>query len=71
MAARPAKGVAKRVEDERGRDKAKRQVEAAKTALDERGPVWWTYVASDVNRCMARNTSYPAWVVAVEQCDHG
>ena len=71
MAARRAKGVAKRAEDVRGREKAKPRVEAAKIALGKRNPVWWTDSTSDVNRRMAKNSSYAAWLAAVEQCDHG
>ena len=71
MSARRAKGVAKRAGDKRGREEAKRQVDAAKVALGERGPVWWTDGASDVNRRKAKNTPYAAWFAAVEQCDHG
>lgn len=36
-------------------------VDAAKHALGERGPVWWTDGAPDLNRHMARTTSYAAW----------
>ena len=71
MAARRAKGAAKRAGDKRAREKAKRQVDAAKTALGERGPVWWTDGATDLNRRMAKKTSYAAWFAAVEQCGHG
>ncbi len=41
MAARRAKGVAMRAGDEPGRELARQQVDAAKIALGERGPVWW------------------------------
>ncbi len=71
MAARRAKSIAMRDGDERAREGAKRKVEAAKTALGESGPVWWTDGASDVNRRMAKNSPYAAWFAAVEQCDHG
>ena len=40
---------------------ARRAVDAAKTALGERGPVWWTDGAPDLTRRMARNTVYAAW----------
>jgi hypothetical protein len=40
---------------------ARTQVQAAKVALGERGPVWWTDGAPDLNRQMARNTPYAAW----------
>lgn len=71
MAARRAKGIAKRAGDERACEKAKREVDAAKTALCEKGPVWWKDGASDVNRHMAKNTSYAAWFAVVEHEDHG
>ena len=40
---------------------ARAAVDAAKTALGERGPVWWTDGAPDLNRRMVRNTPYAAW----------
>ncbi|WP_292045728.1 MULTISPECIES: hypothetical protein [unclassified Brevundimonas] len=40
---------------------ARRAVDAAKVGLGERGPVWWTDGARDLNRHMARNTPYAAW----------
>lgn len=41
--------------------KAREEVEAAKVALGERGPVWWSDGAPDLNRHMARNTPYASW----------
>jgi hypothetical protein len=40
---------------------ARDRVDAAKTALGERGPVWWTDGAPDFNRKMVRNTLYADW----------
>ena len=40
-------------------------VVAAKTALGERGPVWWTDSAPDYNRKMAMSTPYAGWYRAV------
>ncbi len=40
---------------------ARRDVDAAKVALGERGPVWWTDGAPDLNRHMVRNTPYADW----------
>lgn len=40
---------------------ARARVNAAKIALGERGPVWWTDGAPDLNRHMARNTVYAEW----------
>ncbi|WP_426198602.1 hypothetical protein [Pseudomonas sp. DC3200b2] len=40
---------------------ARAQVNAAKVALGERGPVWWTDGAEDFNRRLVGNTPYSAW----------
>ena len=40
---------------------ARAQVQAAKVALGERGPVWWSDGAPDFNRTMAANTPYAEW----------
>ncbi len=42
------------------------RVDAAKVALGERGPVWWTDGAPDLNRRLAKNTPYADWYAAVE-----
>lgn len=39
----------------------RKAVDRAKVALGERGPVWWTDGAPDLNRHMARNTIYAEW----------
>ncbi len=39
---------------------------AAKRALGERGPVWWTDGAPDLNRPIVRNTPYSAWYASLE-----
>ncbi len=49
-----------RVGDQRGREKARQQVDTVKIALGERGPVWWTDGAPDLNRHIAKNTPYAA-----------
>ena len=41
---------------------ARRDVDAAKRALGERGPVWWEDGSPDYNRHMVRNTPYRAWL---------
>lgn len=41
--------------------KAREDVQAAKVALGERGPVWWTDGARDYNRHMVKNTPYAEW----------
>lgn len=40
---------------------AREQIESAKRALGERGPVWWTDGAPDFNRKLAKNTPYRDW----------
>ncbi len=40
---------------------ARARVDAAKRALGERGPVWWTDGAPDLNRRMVHMTGYAAW----------
>lgn len=40
---------------------ARGRVDAAKRALGERGRVWWTDGSPDLNRQLARNTSYASW----------
>jgi hypothetical protein len=71
MAARRSKGIAMRAGDDGGREQARQQVDAAKIALGERGPVWWTDGAPDVNRHMVKNTNYAAWFAALENGEHG
>lgn len=46
---------------------ARAQVQAAKEALGERGPVWWSDGSPDFNRHMAVNTPYAQWYRALEQ----
>ena len=40
---------------------ARDAVEAAKVALGERGPVWWTDGSKDYNRHLVKNTPYADW----------
>ncbi|MEY4909054.1 MAG: hypothetical protein RL260_2772 [Pseudomonadota bacterium] len=40
---------------------ARAAVHAAKVALGERGPVWWTDGAQDFNRHLVKNTPYAGW----------
>lgn len=58
MAARRAVGSALRANDVMAAKEARARVHAAKTALGERGPVWWSDGAPDYNRCLVRNTPY-------------
>ena len=41
--------------------RARAQVDAAKRALGERGPVWWTDGAPDYNRRLVKGTPYAEW----------
>ena len=43
------------------RAKARRQVDEAKRALGERGPVWWSDGSPDYNRKLAKNSPYATW----------
>ena len=61
MAARRAKQSAMKASDPHAREAARQRVDAAKIALGERGPVWWTDGAPDLNRHMARTTGYAEW----------
>ncbi|NIJ69048.1 hypothetical protein FHY09_001490 [Xanthomonas sp. 60] len=47
--------------DEQDLRDARGDVDAAKVALGERGPVWWEDGAPDYNRHLAKNTPYAAW----------
>ena len=66
MATCRAKGIAMRAGDEDGRERARQQVDTTKIALGERGPVWWTDGAPDMNRHLVKNTPYAAWFAALE-----
>lgn len=62
------RGVKAAKADPQGREAllaARAAVDAAKVALGERGPVWWSDGAPDENRRMARNSSYAAWFAAL------
>ena len=45
---------------------ARARVDAAKRSLGERGPVWWTDGAPDLNRHMAQTTPYAEWFAGLE-----
>ncbi len=47
------------------RPQARAAVDEAKTALGERGPVWWSDGAPDYNRHLVKNTPYAAWFESV------
>jgi len=61
MDARRAVGAARKAGDADDEKAARADVDAAKRALGERGPVWWSDGAPDLNRHMARNTPYAEW----------
>jgi hypothetical protein len=65
MSARRAKQAAMRANDADAREAARARVDAAKVALGERGPVWWTDGAPDLNRHMARTTPYAEWFASL------
>lgn len=58
MDARRAVKAAKSADDEQALRQARAQVDTAKHALGERGPVWWTDDAPDYNRKLVANTPY-------------
>jgi hypothetical protein len=61
MRARRAVGSARRSGDTAAEAEARHAVDSAKIALGERGPVWWTDGAPDLNGRMARTTCYSEW----------
>jgi hypothetical protein len=63
MNARRAVKAALNAEDPQPLRLARSQVQAAKEALGERGAVWWTDGAPDLNRRPIANTAYAAWWV--------
>jgi len=63
MAAR--RGVTDAADDQARRD-ARRDVQTAKEALGERGPVWWDDGAPDETRTAPRNSRYADWWAALE-----
>ena len=56
-----------RAYDAVGREAARVRVDAAKLALGERGPPWWTDGAPDLNRRMARTTCYAEWYASLPE----
>src|SRR5690554_3615697 len=53
--------AALRAQDEERLARARSAVDAAKVALGERGPVWWSDGAKDFNRHLVKNTPYASW----------
>lgn len=65
MRARRQVGLAKKADDAEAESQARSSVDQAKRALGERGPVWWTDGAPDLNRRMVANTPYADWYAAL------
>ena len=61
MDARRAVRDALKADDAAALRAARARVRKAKVGLGERGPVWWTDGAPDLNRHMARTTTYAVW----------
>ena len=61
MEARRAVRTALRSGDLHDLASARAAVDAAKTALGERGPAWWSDGAQDFNRCLVKNGPYAEW----------
>lgn len=58
-----------RSDDGQTRQAAKEEIQRTKTALGERGPVWWDDGAPDYNRRLAKNTPYASWWTDVARQD--
>ena len=65
MKARRAVRDAKRSADFEAEAAAHKAVDEMKRALGERGPVWWEDGSPDLNRHMAKNTTYADWYAKV------
>ncbi len=69
MDARRAVKAAKATGDLDGLTIARQAVNNAKRELGERGPVWWTDGAPDLNRHLAKNTPYAGWFAEADQTE--
>lgn len=69
MHARRQVGIALKAGDAEAERRARAAIDAAKHALGERGPVWWTDGAPDFNRRLAANTPYADWYAALASGD--
>lgn len=65
MAARRGVAASRRMADPEAEHAAHEAVDRAKIALGERGPVWWSDGAPDLNRHLARTTIYAEWFATV------
>jgi hypothetical protein len=64
-----ARGALRRAADEQLRAQVRARIDAAKRALGERGPIWWTDGAPDYNRHLVENTPYAVWYAAASSGD--
>jgi hypothetical protein len=67
MTARRQVGAAKKAGDSEAERNARAAVDAAKRALGERGPAWWSDGAPDYNRRLVKNTPYVDWYAKLAQ----
>jgi hypothetical protein len=65
MASRRAVRDAKHKNDLKVEAAAHKAVDEVKHALGERGPVWWDDGSPDLNRHMAKNTTYADWYAKI------
>jgi len=65
MSARRQVGAALKADDSAAEKVARAEVDAAKRALGERGPVWWTDGQPDFNRRMVSTTPYKSWYAEI------
>jgi hypothetical protein len=66
LTARRAVHSARAAGDEADESEAHHAVDEVKQALGERGSAWWTDGAPDLNRHMARSTTYAAWFAKLD-----
>jgi hypothetical protein len=66
MRSRRAVRTARQNSDKEAEAAAHRDVEVAKQALGERGPIWWSGGEPDLNRYMAKNTPYVSWFAGLK-----
>lgn len=65
MNARREVAAARRVGDDERLARARGEVDTSKLALGERGAVWWSDGAPDLNRKLVKNTPYARWFDSV------
>lgn len=69
MMARRDVQTQKKKQDARAEKWAHAEVNRLKVALGERGPVWWTDGAPDLNRHKAKTTEYAGWYTSLGLTD--